>query len=141
MNYFHSLVDPYPGDSSSGTSWDRGGGFARRSYYTRFLIVSGGPDHEPGVAQFAKDYGGLGSVSSTHLFTFPDSTVSVEGNSLLLNFIESQASQADPLGRSGAFLEQPLTAGSSAVSTFLATDATTDDISNHNLSAPTTGVR
>ncbi len=140
MHYFHTLVDPYPG-STTGTSWDRGGGFSRRSYYTRFLVLSGGPDHEPGVAQLAKDYDGLGNVSTAHIYTFPDSTLSVEGNTMVLNYIESQASQADPLNRSGSFLEIPASSGNSAVSTFLTLDASTDDISNHNLSAPTTGVR
>ncbi len=140
MNYFHTLVDASPG-LSGGQSWDRGGGFSRRSYSTRLLILSGGPDHEPGVAQLGKDYDGISGVSSSHAYTFPDSTVSVDGHSLALNYIENQAAQADPLGRSGSFLETPSNPANSAVSNFLATDASTDDISNHNLSAPTTGVR
>ncbi len=141
MHYFHSLVDSYPADTSHGTSWDRGGGFNRRSYSTRFLILSGGPDQQPGVAMLGKDYDGLGSVSGTHIYAFPDPAASVESNALSLLYIENQASQADPLNRLGSFLEAPASAGSNALSTFLALDASTDDVSNHNIQAPTTGVR
>ncbi len=137
MDYFHSLVDPNPG-STTGTSWDRGGGFARRAYFSRFLIVSGGPDKEPGVAQLNKDYSG--SVSGGSKSTFPDATLTLQKNVQNLIYIENQAAQSDPTARSGSFYEVPA-ATSNTVGIFLQTDAALDDISNHNIQSPSTGVR
>ena len=54
----------------NGAGWDRGSNFYRRAYFSKFLILSGGPDREPGVAQFNKDYSLL--VDSS-LATLPSS--------------------------------------------------------------------
>ena len=85
--------------------WRPGGtgpaGFTRREYFTKFLILSSGPDHEPGVAQFAKDYSLIvdsytTTLSSPYMYTFPAGR-SMEGNALALIYIENQAAVSDPL--------------------------------------------
>ena len=143
MNYFHSLVDPYP-TSTGGVGWDRGGNFPRREYFTKVLILSGGPDHEPGVAQFAKDYSALVDTSpaltSPYQYTFPDSTKKMEANALALIYIENQASVSNPLARSGSFFETP-DASVSSTTVYLSKTANSDDITNHNISGISTGVR
>ena len=64
-HFFHTLIDPNAnpglGDSrAAGQVWDRGphraNFFARREFYSRFLIVSGGPDKTPGVPVFDPTY-------------------------------------------------------------------------------------
>ncbi len=59
--------------SSSATFWDRstaasppstGPIYYRRAYYSRFLILSGGPDKLPGVAQLNVNYRGIDDRST-----------------------------------------------------------------------------
>jgi prepilin-type N-terminal cleavage/methylation domain-containing protein len=115
--YFHSLSDPISGTRASfpspnGTAetnyaWDRGSYPARRAHYTKFLILSGGPDKTPGV------------------FLYPD-TATLNVNALM---IEGQAwpNTWDPTGAIPTLLT-----GSALID---AQDAATDDITNHNLQA------
>ena len=140
MHFFHSLVEPFP--SSSGAGWDRTGNYARRAYFSKFLVLSSGPDKEPGVAQFAKDYASLTGDSTMSMFAFPNNTLSMADNTARLLFIENQASQSDPSARTGSFFEVPNN-GSNLNSTtiFLQTNVGLDDISNHNIQATGTGVR
>ena len=140
MNHFHSLVDPYP-RSNQGYSWDRTGSYARRSYFSRFLILSSGSDKEPGVGQFAKDYPGLTGDSSSSLVTFPNPGLTMDQNTALLLFIENQASQTDPSPqrRTGSFYEVP--DASTATTVFLQGNVGLDDITNQNLQTPSSGVR
>ena len=57
MVHFHSLIDPnFNGAITTGNYWDRGGSTARRAYFSRYLILSGGPDKEPGTAQLGVNY-------------------------------------------------------------------------------------
>ena len=147
MHYFGSLVDPY-GSDKSGNSWDRTGLYDRRAYFSKFLVLSSGPDREPGVGQFGKDYTALtddGSGNPVALFPNPSLTVVQNVSALVL--IENQASQSDPSfaktlstpGRTGIFYEIPNF--STSTSQYLRNNAGLDDISNHNTSAPSTGVR
>ncbi len=47
--FFHRLTEPVPlGSSRPGLYWDRSGSFSRRAYYSKFLILSGGRDKQPG---------------------------------------------------------------------------------------------
>jgi prepilin-type N-terminal cleavage/methylation domain-containing protein len=48
-SFFHRLTEPYP--SAGGPQfWDRGSTYGgRRAFYSKFLIVSSGPDQQPGV--------------------------------------------------------------------------------------------
>jgi len=139
MNYFHSMVDPnYLSTSTTGSNWDRGAGFGRRAYFSRFLVVSGGPDKEPGVGRFDRDYSD--EVSGGSSFPFPSPGLTMGQNAQRLILIENQAGQSDPnpSSRTGSFFEVP---SGSATTGFLQANATLDDISNHNLQAVTTGVR
>ena len=53
--FFHRLVEPIPFGSGAGPGvyWDRSGSFPRRAFYTKFLILSGGRDKQPGVFLYA----------------------------------------------------------------------------------------
>ena len=62
---FHSLTDPnaYTGlnpKATAGQLWDRGSltspYIARRAFYSRFLVLSGGPDKIPGVPVYDPSY-------------------------------------------------------------------------------------
>ena len=151
MHYFGSLVDPLL-SSAAGSGWDRTGGYNRRAYFTKFLVLSGGPDKQPGVGQFARDYTGETADGSGSPVAFPNSSLSIENNTKLLLMIENQASQTDPnlANRAGHFYEVPNGYSSSAsgfsttptgTTLYLQSNAGLDDISNHNNSAPSTGVR
>jgi prepilin-type N-terminal cleavage/methylation domain-containing protein len=49
-SFFHKLTEPVPlAGTAAGLYWDRGGVFPRRAFYTKFLILSGGRDKQPGV--------------------------------------------------------------------------------------------
>ena len=144
MNYFHLLIDPTPTPIPNphptyyAPGWDRSGSYSRRSYFSKFLILSAGSDKEPGVAQFTKDYVDLCGGSQN--FLFPDPSHTIEFNAFKLIYIENQASQSDPTVRSGAFLELP-DISTSPTTIFLQSNAGLDDISNHNIQAPSSGVR
>lgn len=148
MNYFHSLVDPFP-SSGAGQLWDRGSKFTRREYFSKFLILSAGPDREPGVAQFSKDYSLLVDsyffqLSSGYAVTFPHGRT-MEANALALIYVENQAAVSDPVWRlgtgSGSFFEIPAPYTNATASTYLSTTSNVDDITNHNLAGISTGVR
>jgi hypothetical protein len=50
--FFHRLTEevpiPPPAGVSGGLPWDRGGGY-RRAFYSKFLVLSAGPNGQPGV--------------------------------------------------------------------------------------------
>ncbi len=56
--FFHTLTEPMTLDTTSytvGNYWDRSGntGFgSRRAFYSKFLIVSGGPDQTVGIFRY-----------------------------------------------------------------------------------------
>jgi prepilin-type N-terminal cleavage/methylation domain-containing protein len=61
QSFFHSIVDPYSnpavGAVPLGSLWDRGSVFSqRRAYYSKVLILSGGPDRVPGAMRLDTDY-------------------------------------------------------------------------------------
>ena len=141
--YFRSLVDPIS-SSTNGSMWDRSNAMNRRAYYSRFLILSSGPDKEPGVGQFDKDYAALvDNPAGVGGFTFPVVGSNIATNTQYLTLIENQAAQEDPRpsARSGSFWEAVLGTGGSAITYYLQNVAGPDDITNHNISAPGTGVR
>ena len=73
------LVDPTAlnaGSPSNATFWDRstvasppatGPIYARRAYYSRFLILSGGPDKMPGTAMLGVNYAGIDDRSTIEI--------------------------------------------------------------------------
>jgi prepilin-type N-terminal cleavage/methylation domain-containing protein len=158
MNYFHSLVDPNP-SSGAGYVWDRGGKFTRREYFSKVLILSAGPDHEPGVAQFAKDYSQLVdsyqiTLAEPYQYPFPNlgsnqgQARTMEQNALALIYIENQAAVSDPTQRNGLFFEIPDNPNAktsnqkyTTATPYLNGSANSDDITNHNISGISTGVR
>jgi len=130
QKYFVSLTDPglgNPSDSTGSELWDRAGffnasdAFLRRAYFSRFLIISSGPDKALGVAQLA--------------FTYP-SSAAVPLNALNLVRIENQAARLNPI-RTGTNSQgvTPL----DPTSLYLQ-DVSLDDISNQNVQGPGTGV-
>src|SRR4029079_6512809 len=108
QSYFHTLTDPNTDPSlkpaaGEGKGWDRGSAaspfFARREYYSRFLILSGGPDKALGVPILDADfYNAIGQ-------TPPANVIGTGGSgtfTLADLMIESQAAQAAS-ARSGPF--------------------------------------
>jgi prepilin-type N-terminal cleavage/methylation domain-containing protein len=65
-SFFHRLTEPVmPGGGSS--FWDRSG-YGRRAFYSKFLILSGGPDKQPGVFLYSDlDMNGLGGNAAANL--------------------------------------------------------------------------
>ena len=53
--FFHTLVEPLP-LAGGGLDWDRSGTSYRRAFFTKFLVLSGGPDQVPGVFLYTDDY-------------------------------------------------------------------------------------
>jgi prepilin-type N-terminal cleavage/methylation domain-containing protein len=80
------LVDPTAlnaGAASNTTFWDRSttttnGYYSRRAYYSRFLILSAGPDKMPGVAQLGINYAGTDDRSTIEI---PGSTATARDGS------------------------------------------------------------
>lgn len=155
--YFHTLIDPVAasaggsGLSTSNTTvntyWDRsispnasyGKIYSRRSYYSRFLVLSGGPDKIPGVAQLGVNYQNLDERGS-----FPQpgggyasprdsSGAAVPATVANVVTIENQAGRVDP-NRTGAYLGVSLSSGRNDTNTFLE-EAGNDDISSQNIHA------
>lgn len=74
QQYFHTLVEPmsFLRDTSAATAgmfWDRTNNNVfrdyqhRRAYFTKFLILSGGPDRVPGVGMLGFDYTVTGDIT------------------------------------------------------------------------------
>jgi hypothetical protein len=145
MTYFHIIIDPLTTSNIGAQTWDRTGLYRRRAYYSKFLVLSGGPDQEIGVFRLNKDY--LNDIGSPDPLDLPLSTAVVfpTGNPTtdahLVNWCESQAAQVEYSGRTGAFLEQVSPVLTTATSLWLQQNAGLDDISNHALSAPGTGAK
>ncbi len=122
---FHPLCDPLAKSGYSSTTapyfWDRTGTYAsRRAYFTKYLIVSSGPDRELGLARL--DTMGL-----------PTYTTNYNVTNL---FIESQA-RATTLDYSDGCYFLPTNVNPTVSSTGNTLfDSGQDDISNHTLQAP-----
>ena len=140
---FFSLTDPNFAAGAGTAAWDRSGQTARRAYFSKFLIISSGPDKTLGIDLRLP----AGMFDATHL-----------------NLITNQAAQASIfqdgtnapttiLNRSVTPLfESIVNLPSSGYSINLSSPlyvpdssifwtASVDDISNHNLSGPGSGVR
>jgi hypothetical protein len=162
---FHTLHEPYPISNSSASLssllWDRGGFPYRRAYYSKFLILSGGQDQNPGVFLYSDVFfqGFLSNNATDLAATF---LIANEGNAMQFGmdvFPGGPGSTANPNsgfahGNPGNFSLQPgsstlpnplsgaptfNTSSTSPDPTFpLSYDlqqAGQDDITNHNLQA------
>jgi hypothetical protein len=156
MSYFHTLLDPLPdwtnGTPAIGTAWDRSSFLQRRSYYSRPLILSGGPDKVPGLAELDTDYKELVEASLPLGGSYDGSgTPAIPPSPAAASQIENLAAQIDPrlflfppgagtfLGtglRYGLYRDQP----NNQTSLFLQASGQ-DDISNQGLASPGGGVR
>ena len=128
---FHTLCEPLP--SQGGASfWDRGGTYPlRRAFYSKFLILSGGPDQVPGVFLYAdSDMAALGAGASQFL-------IANENNALPFGmdlFSGGTAGFATNLHPATKFTYSP-SADPAHPSTSDIFQGGQDDISNHNLLA------
>ncbi|SIN70555.1 prepilin-type N-terminal cleavage/methylation domain-containing protein [Singulisphaera sp. GP187] len=110
MAHFITLVDPMATSgtiASNATFWDRSTGtdtgyYVRRAYYSRFLILSGGPDKIPGVAQLGVNYRAIDDrsvfpLASGAVESLRDSSGSPMSYSNVANLlVENQAGRVDP---------------------------------------------
>ncbi|WP_337173830.1 prepilin-type N-terminal cleavage/methylation domain-containing protein [Paludisphaera sp.] len=114
--YFYRLTEPMLHNASAPSPyWDRGGTPAlryRRAFFTKPLILSGGPDQQPGVGVFP-------SAAATL-----DNVMNVENQAV--QFWPSEMMLADWLID---------TAPSASSNTFQLLDAGQDDITNHNVAS------
>ncbi len=143
MAYSHILIDPNPLPAQPPiNNWDRSGTSLRRAYYSKFLVLSGGPDKVPGTFQLNFDYTqyqdsfAVNPTLYAGAKAFPTG-LGVVADAMLLNWCESQAAQVDFTARSGTFLQG---ISSTTTSTFLQ-GAGLDDITNHTLTGPGAGAK
>ena len=109
QQHFFSLVDPYadttPAATANGLLWDRTGYYKRRAYFSKFLILSAGPDGQYGVGSFGLAYGDSAQTTTTYAFDRTSGTVapipSAQRDAFAerMILIENQASQSDPFSR------------------------------------------
>lgn len=133
QNFFHSLTEPlsYLGANPI-QYWDRSSNanfFPRRAFYSRFLILSGGPDGLPGVPVLPED----------NLKNMPNAIAASYALQL-----ESQAGQWDLLTRLSApsivndfanNAPNPISQAADDSSGLSFFDMGLDDITNHNLNS------
>src|SRR5262249_51485901 len=118
--FFHRLTEPFnpPGGPGGPDSWDRGKVFGwRRAFYSKFLIVSGGPDQVVGV------------------FRYQDSAPPTAATQLIYNENNAMPFGTDVADFTGdARIQQPAIDGTTPQSLEIQ-QAAQDDISNQNLQA------
>jgi prepilin-type N-terminal cleavage/methylation domain-containing protein len=134
---FYSLMDPrgdlYPTNvpGALGWAWDRSASSGRRAFYSKFLIISAGPDRVPGVFLYDEK-------------TFPPAAQIATA----LTILENQACPYAPSDRGPetyVINNPPLSSFFPAIksntSSFDILTGMDDDITNHNISSAGTGVR
>jgi prepilin-type N-terminal cleavage/methylation domain-containing protein len=132
---FHRLTEPLSGaDGSTGNFWDRGTTYPfRRAFYSKFLILSAGPDTLPGVFLYANaDINALGTGASPYL-------IANENNALPFSVgtragMDIADFHANPTVSSTTFPSTP-SLDPTHPSSYDLQQAAQDDISNHNLQA------
>ena len=139
--FFHRLSEPVPlGSNPPGLYWDRSGSFLRRAYYSKFLILSGGRDKQPGVFLYADaDMRQLGAGAAQYLIANENNALPFAldvfggGNVNLKGFLNTAQY---PTGATGTPSFQNVSSGDpSHPSSYDLREAAKDDISNHNLQA------
>jgi hypothetical protein len=87
--YFHRLTEPYP-NAGGPMFWDRGSTYGgRRSYYSKFLILSGGPDNQPGVFLYSNaDMAAYGANASWPLIANENLALPFSASSVANGFVD-----------------------------------------------------
>ncbi len=133
--FFHRLVEPL-GLAGNGVDWDRSGTSYRRAFFTKFLVLSGGPDQLPGVFLYNdSDINSLASASvdsaSAHLIANENSAMPfgwASAGTPYVDFIQSATIGSTSINSS--------TSGNPAYpANFDVFQAAQDDITNQNLQA------
>ncbi len=146
QQHFFSLVDPRADFLGMRPNWwDRTEFYTRRAYFSKPLILSGGPDLVPGVALLDFDYGTTGVDGVPLGYEVPLDQFTPDQRSLLINLIESQGGQLDPRAREqnprSANLHQWTADAPTAVDLNLQGNWGLDDITNQTLRSPGLGVQ
>ena len=132
--FFHRLTDPLEITSSTGSQyWDRSGTY-RRAYYTKFLLLSSGPDKMPGV--FLYDDTDFASMSNPANFL-----IGVENNAMQFGtdaFDSSKGTTSAPYIASGTTIPANSSGDPTHPSSYDIQQAGQDDITNHNLGSTAT---
>jgi prepilin-type N-terminal cleavage/methylation domain-containing protein len=131
---FHPLTEPYNALGSHTSAlpyyWDRGGNYpARRSFYSKFLVLSGGPDQLPGV--FLYNDTTLGGFKTADLAAA--ALIANENNAMQFGLDAVDFTSGTSIGISNVGTtssNDPLNPN-----TFDIQQAGQDDIGNHNLQA------
>ena len=153
-NVTYFLANP-PASINSPGPWDRGAStstyYARRAYYSKYLVISGGPDKVPGVPvldfQALTDLAALASLLDYPSFPVAGIPYYTSPTSLSVDalMIENQAAPATPV-RYVTSTSPYLSFGSAATPlrfppisdlvTQALIEASKDDISSHNILGP-----
>jgi hypothetical protein len=129
--FFHRLTEPYPVAQKATNPptleyWDRSLGSYRRAFYSKFLIVSGGPDQLVGIFRYP----------DTSPPTSPTQLIANENNALpfsIGDFVDFTANAAIPSGTT-SIIYNPTGDPTNPSSSDLIQGAQ-DDISNQNLTS------
>ncbi len=132
QQHFFSLIDPSadavqfdPTAPPTGLLWDRTDFYKRRAYFSKFLIVSAGPDEKYGVGNYGLTYDLVGDPDDPESFTQeiappaplvsweysaynPGDGAAVRIRAAELILIENQAGRLDPGTWSGTTIPQSL---------------------------------
>jgi hypothetical protein len=133
--FFHRLtepISPYGGV----LFWDRGGSFARRSYYSKFLILSGGPDKQPGVFLYSDaQMTQLGDNAAPYLLANENNAMPFALDMFGGGTAGFTTTAAIPTGTGGGnpFFTNVSSFDPTQPSTYDLRQSAQDDISNHNL--------
>ncbi|MDR3637661.1 MAG: type II secretion system protein [Isosphaeraceae bacterium] len=146
QTYFHQLVDPLADPSLLGSTpatsqlyWDRSVPavssvvlYPRRAFYSRYLILSAGPDGQPGVPYLTDPRFNNGTPMFTDSALKQQAATNKAGTALSL-LVEGQAAQAT-LNRTNAPYLAPvgISNGGDLYTNQLQVDGM-DDVTNHNL--------
>jgi prepilin-type N-terminal cleavage/methylation domain-containing protein len=148
---FHSLNEPLPSPPGGALYWDRGGTYPyRRAFYSKFLILSGGLDQQPGVflysdtalAEAGSDKAGVPNASKmlianeNNAMPFGmDLFGSGTSSSPNAGFVSSVSIPASGTGTYPSFTSSGTSGDPSYPYTYDLMQSAGDDISNHNITS------
>jgi len=136
QNIFHALAEPLVAYQASGANpthfWDRSNNYyARRAFFSKPLIISGGLDGQVGIGMCGINYPAINPDSPSG-----DTSGAVLAPTLAHVLLENEAIQGDPNRPSNLWTINSTTGLYSNPTTLFLQNAGGDDISNYNLSAP-----